>query len=49
MDNLKEAEKELMTLGLLSPDGCEEQEDLKDAIEAYKTKSASAAPAGAPE
>jgi predicted Zn-dependent protease len=49
MDNLKKAEKELMTLGLLCPDGCEEQEDLKEAIEAYKTKSASAAPAGAPE
>jgi tetratricopeptide (TPR) repeat protein len=44
MDNLKKAEKELTTLGLLCPEGCEEQLDLKEAIEAYKLKTASAAP-----
>jgi tetratricopeptide (TPR) repeat protein len=49
MDNVKKAENELMTLGLLCPDGCEEQDDLKKSIDAYKTKSASAAPTGTPE
>jgi tetratricopeptide (TPR) repeat protein len=49
MNNLKKAEKELATLGLLCPDGCEEQEDLKEAIDAYKAKTASATPAGTPE
>jgi tetratricopeptide (TPR) repeat protein len=44
MDNLKKAEKELLTLGLLCPDGCEEQLELKEAIEKYKAKTASAAP-----
>jgi predicted Zn-dependent protease len=49
MKNLKKAENELATLGLLCPDGCEEQDDLKEAIEAYKSKTASAAPTGTPE
>jgi tetratricopeptide (TPR) repeat protein len=49
MNNLKKAEKELATLGLLCPDGCEEQDDLKEAIDTFKAKTASATPAGTPE
>ena len=42
--NVKKAEMELATLELLCPEGCEEQTELKDVIEAYKVKTASAAP-----